>query len=212
VIRAIRERLILLHMPVHPNASKEITKYISELPDFSKEICKKLRSLILKAAPGIVEDWKWGPNYNYDGMVCGYGAFKAHVVLVFFNGSAMKDMHGLFNHGTDNDYTRGIRITDINQVNEKQLAEYVKESVALNRSGYKKSKVQKDDVCPDDLYKALRKKPVALKFFESLSTGYRNEFIEHVETAKRQETRDARVAKVVAMCLEGVRLHDKYKK
>ncbi len=199
-------------MPVHPNASKEITSYINALPSFSKEICTKLRTLILKAAPGIVEDWKWGPNFNYDGMVCGFGAFQKHVVFVFFNGSAMKDNRGLFNHGIDNDYTRGIRITDAATMNEKHLAEYVKESIALNKAGFRKQKVSKETICPRDLEAALGRKPQARRFFDGLTVGYRNEFIEHVETAKRQETREARIQKVVALCTEGLKLNDKYKK
>ena len=67
-------------------------------------------------------------------------------------------------------------------------------------------------VPPDDLYAALRKKPVARKFFDSLANGYKNEFIELVESAKRQETRDQRIVKVVGLCAEGIKLNDKYKK
>jgi len=70
---------------VHPDAKKEIDSYINSMPAFSKAICEKLRSIILNAVPGIKEDWKWGPNYNYHGMVCGYGAFQKHVKLTFFN-------------------------------------------------------------------------------------------------------------------------------
>jgi uncharacterized protein YdeI (YjbR/CyaY-like superfamily) len=201
-------------MPINSNASKEITKYIESLPDFSNSICTKLRALILKAAPDIAEDWKWGPNYNSNGMVCGFGGFKKHVVLHFFNGAGMKDTRKLFNFGKGNDFSRSIKFTDISEVNakEKYIIEYVKESVALNKNGFKREKKEKDAICPDDLYKALKKKPVAVKFFDSLAPGYKNEFIELVETAKRQETRDQRIKKVVGLCTAGEKLHDKYKK
>ena len=75
----------------HPNATQEVLNYIATMPEFSRAICTKLRSIILKADKKIVEDWKWGPNYNYNGMICGYGAFKGHVKFTFFNGSAMKN-------------------------------------------------------------------------------------------------------------------------
>lgn len=196
------------------DASKQITAYIKDLPEPAKSICTKLRAIILKAVPGIREDWKWGPNFNYEGMVCGVGGFKKHAVLHFFNGSEMKDAAKLFNFGSDNDFGRSIKFYDAGEVDEieKTVASYVKESAAINKAGFKRTKKQKEAVCPDDLHKALRKKPVALKFFESLANGYKNEFIELVETAKKQDTRDARIQKVVTLCADGMKLNDKYKK
>lgn len=194
------------------NPSAEITAYIAALDEPAKSICTKLRSIVVKAVPDIREDWKWGPNYNYDGMVCGIGGFKKHAVLHFFNGKEMKDKHKLFNFGTDNDFSRSIKFTDVKEINDKYIAEYVKESVAINKAGYKRTKQTKEVTVPDDLYKALRKKPAAVKFFDSLANGYKNEFIELVESAKKQETRDQRIQKVVALCADGVKLNDKYKK
>jgi len=118
----------------------------------------------------------------------------------------------LFNFGIDNDFSRSIKFNDVKEINDKFVAEYVKESVALNKAGFKRTKQTKEATVPEDLYKALRKKPVAGKFFDSLANGYKNEFIELVESAKKQETRDQRIQKVVALCSEGVKLNDKYKK
>lgn len=192
--------------------SQEITAYIKALPEPAKSICTRLRAIILKAVPDIKEDWKWGPNYNYEGMVCGVGGFKKHAVIHFFNGKQMKDPRKLFNFGNDNDYSRSIRFDDVSEINDKYVAEYVKESAAINKNGYKRTKVVKEAVCPEDLYAALKKKPMARKFFDSLANGYKNEFIELVELAKRQETRDQRIEKVVGLCADGVKLNDKYKK
>lgn len=192
--------------------SKEITAYIKALDEPAKSICTQLRAIILKTVPDIREDWKWGPNYNYDGMVCGVGGFKKHAVLHFFNGAQMKDPKKLFNFGEDNEFSRSIKFNDVSEVDEKVIAGYVKESVAINKAGYKRVKVTKEAICPDDLYNALKKKPAARKFFDSLANGYKNEFIELVETAKKQETRDQRILKVVTLCSEQTKLHDKYKK
>jgi hypothetical protein len=54
---------------IDPNASKHITEYIDTLAPFAKEICVKLRAIILASSNELVEDWKWGPNYNANGMV-----------------------------------------------------------------------------------------------------------------------------------------------
>ena len=199
-------------MPTKKNPSTEITDYIKALPEPAKSICTKIRGVILKAVPGIREDWKWGPNYNSDGMVCGLGGFKKHAVLHFFNGIGMKDPRKLFNFGMDNEFSRSIKFNDVSEVNEKHIAEYLKESAAINKSGFKRTKKEKEAIVPDYLYKALRKKPVAVKFFDSLANGYKNDFIELVDSAKKQETRDQRIQKVVDLCSEGVKLNDKYKK
>jgi hypothetical protein len=196
---------------VRPNAKEEITAYIDSLEPFAKTICKKLRSIILKADPSITEDWKWGPHYASNGMVCGYGGFKQHVKFTFFNGAAMKDPKGLFNHCVDNEFSRSIKYTDIGQVDEKTLTEYIKESVAVNQQGFKREIKDKTVEVPADLQQALNKNKTAAKFFNDLSYGYKKDYVEWVTTAKREETRLDRIAKVVAMCKEGRKLNDKYK-
>jgi uncharacterized protein YdeI (YjbR/CyaY-like superfamily) len=65
---------------------------------------------------------------------------------------------------------------------------------------------------PADLQEALNKNKTAAKFFAGLSYGYKKEYVEWVTTAKREETRKERIAKVVAMSKEGKTLNDKYKK
>ena len=119
----------------HPNAKQEITAYIESLPPFGQAICKKLRSVILKADASLTEDWKWGPHYSSNGMVCGFSAFQKHAKLTFFNGAAMKDPKGLFNHCVDNEFSRSIKYSDVKEIDEKTLADYVRESVAVNQKG-----------------------------------------------------------------------------
>lgn len=195
----------------HPNATQEVLNYIATMPEFSRAICTKLRSIILKADKKIVEDWKWGPNYSYNGMICGYGAFKGHVKFTFFNGSAMKDSKKLFNHCVDNQFSRSIKYTDVSEIDEKAIAEYVKESIDVNTKGFKRVVSDKTVVVPDDLEKALSKSKQASTFFNNLSYAYRKDFVEWVSTAKRTETRLDRISKTVSMCREGRRLNDQYK-
>jgi uncharacterized protein YdeI (YjbR/CyaY-like superfamily) len=197
---------------IHPNASREITEYIKGLDPIGKAICSRLREIILKADSTLVEDWKWGPNYNSNGMVCGFSAFKEHSKLTFFNGSAMNDHKGLFNHCVDNDFSRSIRFTELKDINEKEITALVKESVRVNKEGFKREVKTRKVTLPAELKIALEKNNKASAFFESLANGYRNEFIELVATAKREETRNERVKKVVMLCAEGKRLNDKYKK
>ena len=196
---------------IHPNATKEVLHYIDSMPDFSKAICKKLRDVILKADKNIIEDWKWGPNYSYNGMLCGYGAFKNHVKFTFYNGSGMKDPKNLFNHCVDNEFNRSIKYTSVNEIDEKAISDYVKESIAVNKKGFKRIVQDKTVIVPDDLKKSLSKNKQARKFFDELSYVYKKDFAEWVTSAKRNETRIDRIAKTVNMCIEGKRLNDQYR-
>jgi len=193
------------------NATAEVTNYIESLQPFAKAICKKLRSIILNADPSIKEEWKWGPHYSSNGMVCGFGGFQKHAKFTFFNGAAMKDPKGLFNHCVDNEFSRSIKYTDVSEIDEKLITQYVKESVAVNAKGFKREVKDKTVEVPADLQQALSKNKTAANFFDNLSYGYKKEYVEWVTTARREETRLDRIAKVVAMCKEGRKLNDKYK-
>ena len=196
---------------VHPNAKAEVTAYIESLSPFAKAICKKLRTIITNADPSLTEDWKWGPHYSSNGMCCGFSAFQKHAKLTFFNGAAMKDPKGIFNHCVDNEFSRSIKYTDVSEIDEKTLSAYVRESVAANEKGFKREVKDKNVEVPDDLQQALDKFKTAATYFKGLSYGYKKEFVEHVTSAKREETRKDRIAKVVALAKEKKTLNDKYK-
>ena len=82
--------------------SQEIDKYIKELTDWRGKWIKQFRELILKTAPEVTEEWKWGvPVWSYKGNVVASGVFKDHVKLNFFKGASLKDPKGLFNAGLE---------------------------------------------------------------------------------------------------------------
>lgn len=196
---------------VNPNAKQEIDAYIESMPAFSKAICKKLRAIILKAEPSLQEDWKWGPHYSSNGMVCGFSGFQKHAKLTFFNGAGMKDPNKLFNHCVDNEFSRSVKYTDVKEIDEKTLTEYVRESVAVNAKGFKRETKNKTVEVPADLQQSLDKNKTASSFFNELSYVYKKDFVEWVTSARREETRKDRIAKVFAMCKEKRRMNDQYK-
>lgn len=193
-------------------ATHRVTAYLGTLPEWSKKICSQLRELILSADPSIEEDWKWGPNYASHGMVCGYMAFQKHVKLTFFNGSAMEDRKGLFNHCMDNEFNRSIKYTEGAPLHEKTLKEYIRESIAVNKKGFKRTVKDKSVEVPLALQTALAANQAALSFFNGLSYGYKKEFVDHIQAAKQEKTRLQRIEQTVTFCTEGKKLNDKYKK
>jgi hypothetical protein len=58
---------------------------------------------------------------------------------------------------------------------------------------------------PQDFKKALTKNKAAREFFEKSSHTCRREYVNWIEEAKKQETRDRRVAKAIEMLAEGKR-------
>lgn len=65
----------------------------------------------------------------------------------------------------------------------------------------------KTSVVPDDLAEALARNVKARTFFETLDAANRYAILYRVTTAKRADTRAARIATFVAMCEEHKRLH-----
>jgi uncharacterized protein YdeI (YjbR/CyaY-like superfamily) len=61
-----------------------------------------------------------------------------------------------------------------------------------------------DTVAPD-VAAALGTDPRAEMFFESLAPFYRNNFIRWIESAKRPETRHARIGEMMSLLKEGRR-------
>jgi hypothetical protein len=119
--------------------SQEIDKFIQELTDWRGKWIKQFRKLIVKTAPEVTEEWKWGvPVWAYKGNVVASGVFKDHVKLNFFKGASLIDPKGLFNAGLEAKATRAIDIGENDKIDEKALKELIRAAVDLNSAGGKK--------------------------------------------------------------------------
>lgn len=196
----------------NPDAAVLIDEGISKLEPFAQVICKHLRKLILSADPEIIEDWKWGPNYYLNGMVCGYWGFKKHVSFVFFQGSLLKDKKKILLENPGNVHNRHIKFTDVKQIDDKVILEYLFEAIDNNRKGLKIIETKdKTIVTPDVVAKAFKKAKV-LAYFDSLAFSHRKEYIQWIESAKKEETRTRRIEQAIEKLQDKQGLNDKYKK
>jgi hypothetical protein len=119
--------------------SQLITDQIAELSDWRGDMLARLRTLVLDAAPGITEEWKWGSAvWSQKGLVCSAGVFKDHVKLNFFKGASLSDAQGLFNAGLDAKATRAIDFSAGDSVDESALKDLIRAAVAYNLAGGKK--------------------------------------------------------------------------
>ncbi len=179
---------------------------------FAQKICKKLRKLILSADPELIEDWKWGPNYYLNGMVCGFWGFKKHAVLVFFQGSSLKDKKKVLASNPGNVHNRHIKYTDVSQIDEDIVLEYLFEAIDNNRKGIKITEAKdKTVIIPDDVKKAFKTAKV-LTYFESLAYSHRKEYMMWITDAKKEETRFKRINQAIEKLASKEMMHDMYKK
>ncbi len=196
----------------NPNAAALIDEGISKLEPFAQVICKRLRKLILSADPEIIEDWKWGPNYYLNGMVCGYWGFKKHVSFVFFQGSLLKDKKKILQENPGNVHNRHIKFTDVKQIDDTIILEYLFEAIDNNRKGLKITETKdKTIIVPEDVAKAFKKAKV-LVYFDSLAFSHRKEYIQWIESAKKEETRTKRIEQAIEKLKDKQGLNDRYKK
>lgn len=120
-------------------ASKLIDQRIEELNDWRGKTLARLRKLILEAATGMEEEWKWDtPVWSSNGNVLAAGAFQDHIKLNFFHGALLADHH-LFNAGLDAKLTRAIDIFEGDKIDEAALKDLVRAAVALNNAKPKKA-------------------------------------------------------------------------
>jgi hypothetical protein len=109
---------------------------IKELDDWRGKTLAKVRALIKKADPDVVEEWKWRgvPVWSHDGIICTGETYKQVVKLTFAKGAALKDPSRLFNSSLEGNTRRAIDIHEGEAINEAALKKLIQEAVALNAS------------------------------------------------------------------------------
>ena len=121
------------------SASAFIDAKINELGDWRGKTLAKVREIIHKADPEIVEEWKWAkatspgtPVFSRGGIICTGETYKNVVKLTFAKGAALKDPSGLFNSSLDGNVRRAIDIHEGDKVDEAALKDLIRAAVALN--------------------------------------------------------------------------------
>src|SRR5213596_3817771 len=124
------------------SASALIDARIKELGDWRGKTLAKVRELIHKADPEIVEEWKWmgTPVFSHGGIVCTGETYKNVVKMTFAKGAALKDPSGLFNSSLEGNTRRAIDIHEGEKIDEAALECLIRAAVALNLEGKSKPK------------------------------------------------------------------------
>src|SRR5881227_627621 len=116
--------------------SQLIDARIKELDDWRGETLAKIRRLIKRADPKVVEEWKWrGVRvWAHDGQICTGETYKSVVKLTFLKGAQLKDPKRLFNSSLEGNARRAIDLHEGERINEAAFKALIREAVALNES------------------------------------------------------------------------------
>jgi hypothetical protein len=107
---------------------------IAGLGDWRGEMLARLRALIQKADPEVIEEWKWStPVWSHDGLICTGETYKKAVKMTFPKGASLPDPSGLFNSSLDGNVRRAIDFHEGDKVDEKALKALIRAAVELNK-------------------------------------------------------------------------------
>ena len=115
---------------------------IESLADWRGETLARLRAIVRKADPEVVETVKWRkpsnpagvPVWEHDGIICTGETYRDKVKLTFANGASLDDPKRLFNSSLDGNTRRAIDYAQGAKIDEAALKALVREAVAFNQA------------------------------------------------------------------------------
>ncbi|MBV9832040.1 MAG: DUF1801 domain-containing protein [Marmoricola sp.] len=117
-------------------ADPRVDAYLADLPEWQREICAELRSIIWEADPEIEETIKRSvrPYFVLDGNVCALLATQDHVNLFLYD-PTVADPEGIINQGEGNFTARAIQVYRGDRIDRGALVDLLRAIVANNRAG-----------------------------------------------------------------------------
>lgn len=156
-----------------------------------------------------LEEWvKWAhPCYMHAGRnIVIIGAFRTDFRLTFFNAALMSDPEGaLERQGPNTRHPDMIRFTANDQVaaRERIIAAYLKEAMGYAAAGVKPPKEESAIGLPEEMVEALDADPELAEAFAGLTPGRQKSYAIVLGSAKKPETRVARIAAFRGRILAG---------
>lgn len=157
-----------------------------------------LRDLCLSA--GLTETVKWGhPCYSHaDRNIAIIGAFRSDFRLSFFNAALLRDPEAVLERqGPNTRYPDAIRFTSDHGPTDRRavILAYLAEAKAHAAAGTLPPRDQGTRALPEELTRALKADPELARAFQALTRGRQNSYAVNLASAKRPQTRVARIAK-----------------
>lgn len=166
----------------------------------------ELRRVCLESP--LVETVKWGhPCYMHaDRNIAIIGALRSDFRISFFNAALMKDPDAVLEkQGPNTRHADMIRFTDNAQVVERErvIASYLREAMGYAEAGIKPPKEQGEIALPDELCEAFESDAELAAAFAGLTPGRQRSYVINLNSAKKPQTRVARILKFRDKILAG---------
>lgn len=193
-----------------PGTDPRIDAYIGKAADFAQPILTHLRSVVHKACPDIEEGIKWGaPFFMIGGKnLANMAAFKQHAAFGFWKDVDSPKAGEAMGH-----FGRLESLDDL--PDDAQLIAMIRSAAEQMQTrsggGGKARQPVKVPPLPQDLADAIAASPAARKTYDGFSPGNQRDYIEWVTEARRQATREKRIATAVAWMAEGKDRNWKYR-
>jgi hypothetical protein len=187
-----------------------VDAYIAQAAPFAQPILTHLRALVHAACPEAEETMKWStPHFLYKGMLCHMAAFKAHCAFGFWKGSVLfpeQDKGSMGHLG---------KIASLDDLPPKKvLTGYLRQAMKLNDDGAAPAPRAKAAPRPLEVpayfAAALAACAPAHKVFEAGSTSFKREYVDWLQDAKTETTRQRRMAQAIEWLAEGKARNWKY--
>ena len=196
-----------------PTTDLRVDAYIDKSRDFAKPILKHLRKLIHEACPDVRETLKWSmPSFEYKGILCGFAAFKQHATFGFWKHSLL-DLDKQYENSAMGSFGRLQSLKDL--PSDTKIKKLIKAAMRLNDEGItvkRNVSKQKDVVVPPVLLEALARNEKAAHTFNNFPYSCKKEYVQWIEEAKTEPTREKRLATTIEWLNEGKRRNWKYEK
>ena len=197
------------------NHDPRVDAYIAKAAPFAQPVLEHIRAAVHANCAQIEEGIKLSmPFFSYKGSpLCMMAAFKQHCGFGFWlsekvTGEAAEDGMGQFGKLTS--------VADL--PSKKQFADFVRRAMALNEAGIRLKKPKAETKPAPSLRAALavefakKKNAVARTHYDAFSPGKQREYVEWINEAKTDVTREKRIASALEWLAEGKSRHWKYQR
>jgi uncharacterized protein YdeI (YjbR/CyaY-like superfamily) len=201
---------------------RKVDAYIAKAQPFAQPILIHLRKLVHKACPRAEEAIKWSrPVFLYKGTIlANLAAFKEHCSFGFWGEEigAILRRANVIQDGGMGSLGRITRVQDLPP--EKHMLSWIRQaSDFIDRGEHTSPIAARNKVVKapkpapktsPEFAAALKRNEKAAAAFKSFSPSCKREYVDWIAEAKRDETRDKRIAQAVEWIAEGKQRNWKY--
>jgi uncharacterized protein YdeI (YjbR/CyaY-like superfamily) len=193
------------------NSDPRVDAYIESAQPFAQPILRQVRERVHALVPDGQETLKWSmPSFTLGGKILlSMAAFKAHATVSFWRGSEL----GL--ERTGDSMGQLGRLASIEDL-PRDFDELVRKAAELTTSAPAPRKAKAAPKPAPKIHPAfaaaLEKAPKAKAALDGLPPSAQRDYLDWIAEAKRDSTREKRIATAIEWLSEGKRRHWKYEK